>query len=184
MAIIACSDAVSLLTPCPFKKHSIRVRRLYGAVLASPVPQRAEAVGALTPAPAPPPRSPRGTELSSRPCAHLFYTWQRAHTSALTSLFVPPSSHPTVSILCICQRTHLEATITKFQNAFLSLSRGLVKIPGTPFMVSNGNPLCLGDSTRRLSSREKGVQRKSPVLVALFTEISLCLLEREFSRAP
>lgn len=160
------------------------MRRLYGAMLASPVPQRAEAVGALTPAPAPPPRSPRGTELSSRPCAHLFYTWQRAHTSALTSLFIPPSSHPTVSILCICQRTHLEATITKFQNAFLSLSRGLVKIPGTPFMVSNGNPLCLGDSTRRLSSREKGVQRKSPVLVALFTEISLCLLEREFSRAP
>lgn len=153
-------------------------------MLASPVPQRAEAVGALTPAPAPPPRSPRGTELSSRPCAHLFYTWQRAHTSALTSLFIPPSSHPTVSILCICQRTHLEATITKFQNAFLSLSRGLVKIPGTPFMVSNGNPLCLGDSTRRLSSREKGVQRKSPVLVALFTEILLCLLEREFSRAP
>lgn len=29
-----------------------------------------------------------------------------------------------------------------------------------------------------------GAQRKSPVLVALFTEISLCLLEREFSVDP
>lgn len=34
------------------------------------------------------------------------------------------------------------------------------------------------------AGEQGGAQRKSPVLVALFTEISLCLLEREFSVDP
>ena len=38
------------------------------------------------------------------------------------------------------------------------------------------------DSTSRLSSTEKGRQRKSSVPIALFTEFLLCLLERVSNR--
>lgn len=105
-------------------------------------------------APVPPPWSPQGTELSSLHCAHLFYTWRCAHVSCNLPL------RPTLLSPHCVHSLHLPKNAFRsnnkmFQNAFLNLTRPLVKIPGTPFMVSNGNLLCLRDSTWRVSSREK-----------------------------
>ena len=152
---------------CPAPRWSPSARRLWSPLrpLWSPSPPALEPPSARPPwsplrplwsplppagsgapsAPVPPPRSPQGTELSSLHCAHLFYTWRCAHISRNLSV------RPTLLLPHCVHSLHLpknafRSNNKKFQNAFLNLSRPLVKIPGTPFMVSNGNLLCLWDS--------------------------------------